>query len=77
MICKDCNNYYVMIMLIMIVGVFTETPRWGECCGLCGVCTSHQNNIIGVASRETVVPSVGLAVLMLRALWRMERKNEA
>ncbi len=44
MICKDCNNYYVMIMLIMIVGVFTETPRWGECCGLCGVCTLHQRS---------------------------------
>ena len=34
-----------------------------------------------VTYRETVVPPVGLALyciaLMLRALWRMERKNDA
>ena len=46
MISRECNNYHVMIMLIMIVGVFTETPRWGECCGLYCVCILHQRSTL-------------------------------
>ena len=44
--CRECNNYHVMIMMIMIVGVFTETPRWGECRGLYCVCILHQRSTL-------------------------------
>ena len=45
-------------MLIMSVGVFTETPRWVVCCGLG----------IGVVSREAVAPPFGLCLFSCGAL---------